>query len=203
MKIGHGLSSLAAGTSCANCSLPYATVQKNNLFSGLTQGIEGIAQFTYIKANLSPLDALANHLFANPQRSLPCLALDITDDRCHRCPLAIYQPSRPGIWMISMITPMVWFFFFQDDVIIRRVSLVCFSLFFAATCWQRIAVIFHMYRVFPMMLALKKKNESEKKTTTRPPDILHLPLHPLSTMTISAVVAVHPAVAARQEDGKT
>lgn len=62
-----------------------------------------------------------------------------------------------------MITPMVWFFFFQDDVIIRRVSLVCFSLFFAATCWQRIAVIFHMYRVFPMMLAPKNKNAKVKK----------------------------------------
>ncbi len=48
-------------------------------------------------------------------------------------------------------------FFFQDDVIIRRISLVCFSLFFAATCWQRLAVIFHMYRVFPMMLAPKIK----------------------------------------------
>ncbi len=54
-------------------------------------------------------------------------------------------------------------FFFQDDVIIRRISLVCFSLFFAATCWQRLAVIFHMYRVFPMMLAPKNKNAKVKK----------------------------------------
>lgn len=66
---------VAAGTSFANCSLPYAArIRKNNLFAGLTGGIESIAQFTHIKANLSPLDALANHLFANPQRSLPCLA---------------------------------------------------------------------------------------------------------------------------------
>ncbi len=69
----------------------------------------------------------------------------------------------PGIWMISMITPMVWFFFFQDDVIIRRVSIVCFSLFFAAICWQRLTVIIHMCRAFPMTQAPKNKNTKMKK----------------------------------------
>lgn len=69
----------------------------------------------------------------------------------------------PGIWMISMITPVVWFFFFQDDVIIRRVSIVCFSLFFAAICWQRLTVIFHMCRAFPMTQAPKNENTKMKK----------------------------------------
>lgn len=149
---------VAAGTSFANCSLPYAArIRKNNLFAGLTGGIESIAQFTHIKANLSPLDALANHLFANPQRSLPCLAWTLL---MIVAIVVLWRfASRPGrgIWMISMITPMVWFFSFQDDVIIRRVSVVCFSLLLATTCKQRLAVVFNMCRVFPMMLTPKIK----------------------------------------------
>ena len=75
MKIGHGLKEMLPPEQAAQIVHYHMQPEfKNNLFSGLTQGIEGIAQFTYIKANLSPLDALANHLFANPQRSLPCLA---------------------------------------------------------------------------------------------------------------------------------
>lgn len=96
---------VAAGTSFANCSLPYAArIRKNNLFAGLTGGIESIAQFTHIKANLSPLDALANHLFANPQRSLPCLAWTLL---MIVAIVVLWRfASRPGrgIWMISMIT---------------------------------------------------------------------------------------------------
>lgn len=93
---------VAAGTSFANCSLPYAArIRKNNLFAGLTGGIESIAQFTHIKANLSPLDALANHLFANPQRSLPCLA------RTLLMIVAIVVlwrfASRPGAWHMDDI----------------------------------------------------------------------------------------------------
>lgn len=168
MKIGHGLKEMLPPEQAAQIVHYHMQPEfkKNNLFSGLTQGIEGIAQFTYIKANLSPLDALANHLFANPQRSLPCLAWTLLMIVAIVVLWRFTSRPGPGIWMISMITPMVWFFFFQDDVIIRRVSLVCFSLFFAATCWQRIAVIFHMYRVFPMMLAPKNKNAKVKKQKT-------------------------------------
>lgn len=54
-------------------------------------------------------------------------------------------------------------FSFQDDVIIRRVSAVCFSLLLATTCKQRLAVVFNMCRVFPMMLTPKNKNAKVKK----------------------------------------
>lgn len=137
MKIGHGLEQMLPPEQAAQIVRYHMQpeFEKNNLFAGLTGGIESIAQFTHIKANLSPLDALANHLFANPQRSLPCLAWTLL---MIVAIVVLWRfASRPGrgIWMISMITPMVWFFFFQDDVIIRRVSIVCFSLLFATTCW--------------------------------------------------------------------
>ncbi|EOM5650053.1 hypothetical protein ACNCK9_003369 [Escherichia coli] len=56
-----------------------------------------------------------------------------------------------------------------------------------------------------MIQCVVQTDRHATKEATRPPGIRHrlLPLHPLSTMTISAVAAVHPAVAARQEDGKT
>lgn len=164
MKIGHGLEQMLPPEQAAQIVRYHMQpeFEKNNLFAGLTGGIESIAQFTHIKANLSPLDALANHLFANPQLSLPCLAWTVLMIVAIIVLWRFTSRPGPGIWMISMITPTVWFFCFQDDVIIRRVSVVCFSLFFAAICWQRLAVVFNMCRVFPMMLAPKIKRESEK-----------------------------------------
>ncbi|EGM8069694.1 TPM domain-containing protein [Escherichia albertii] len=170
MKIGHGLEQMLPPEQAAQIVRYHMQPEfkKNNLFSGLTQGIEGIAQFTYIKANLSPLDALANHLFANPQRSLPCLAWTLLMIVAIVVLWRFTTHPGPGIWMISMITPMVWFFCFQDDVIIRRVSVVCFSLFFAAICWQRLAVVFNICRAFPMMLAPQNKNAKVKKQKKTP-----------------------------------
>ena len=83
MKIGHGLEQMLPPEQAAQIVRYHMQpeFEKNNLFAGLTGGIESIAQFTHIKANLSPLDA-----------AMPCL--DSADDRCHHCPLAIYQPSR-------------------------------------------------------------------------------------------------------------
>ncbi len=59
MKIGHGLEEMLPPERALHQStLPYAArFEKNNLFAGLTGGIESIAQFTHIKANISPLDA--------------------------------------------------------------------------------------------------------------------------------------------------
>ncbi len=56
MKIGHGLEEMLPPEQAAQIVHYHMQPEfkKNNLFSGLTQGIEGIAQFTYIKANLSP-----------------------------------------------------------------------------------------------------------------------------------------------------
>ncbi|WP_149449755.1 TPM domain-containing protein [Escherichia albertii] len=164
MKIGHGLEQMLPPEQAAQIVRYHMQpeFEKNNLFAGLRGGIESIAQFTHIKANLSPLDALANHLFANPQLSLPCLAWTVLMIVAIIVLWRFTRRPGPGIWMISMITPMVWFFFFQDDVIIRRVSIVCFSLFFAAICWQRLTVIFHMCRAFPMTQAPKNKNTKMK-----------------------------------------
>lgn len=170
MKIGHGLEQMLPPEQAAQIVRYHMQpeFEKNNLFAGLTGGIESIAQFTHIKANLSPLDALANHLFANPQLSLPCLAWTVLMIVAIIVLWRFTSRPGPGIWMISMITPTVWFFCFQDDVIIRRVSVVCFSLFFAAICWQRLAVVFNMCRVFPMMLAPKNKNAKVKKQKKTP-----------------------------------
>ncbi|ENA4997575.1 TPM domain-containing protein [Escherichia albertii] len=168
LKMGPGLEEILPPEQAAQI-IRYrmqSEFEKNNLFAGLTRGIEGIALFTHTKASLSPLDALANHLFANPQRSLPCLAWTLLIIVAIVVLWRFTRRPGPGIWMISMITPMVWFFFFQDDVIIRRVSIVCFSLFFAAICWQRLTVIIHMCRAFPMMLAPKNKNAKVKKQKT-------------------------------------
>lgn len=165
LKMGPGLEEILPPEQAAQI-IRYrmqSEFEKNNLFAGLTRGIEGIALFTHTKASLSPLDALANHLFANPQRSLPCLAWTLLMIVAIVVLWRFTRRPGPGIWMISMITPMVWFFFFQDDVIIRRVSIVCFSLFFAAICWQRLTVIFHMCRAFPMTQAPKNKNTKMKK----------------------------------------
>ncbi|EEW3327738.1 YgcG family protein [Escherichia albertii] len=164
LKMGPGLEEILPPEQAAQI-IRYrmqSEFEKNNLFAGLTRGIEGIVLFTHTKASLSPLDALANHLFANPQRSLPCLAWTLLMIVAIVVLWRFTRRPRPGIWMISMITPMVWFFFFQDDVIIRRVSIVCFSLFFAAICWQRLTVIFHMCRAFPMTQAPKNKNTKMK-----------------------------------------
>ncbi|MDD9748323.1 TPM domain-containing protein [Escherichia albertii] len=164
LKMGPGLEEILPPEQAAQI-IRYrmqSEFEKNNLFAGLTRGIEGIALFTHTKASLSPLDALANHLFANPQRSLPCLAWTLLMIVAIVVLWRFTRRPGPGIWMISMITPMVWFFFFQDDVIIRRVSIVCFSLFFAAICWQRLTVIFHMCRAFPMTQAPKNKNTKMK-----------------------------------------
>lgn len=164
LKMGPGLEEILPPEQAAQI-IRYrmqSEFEKNNLFAGLTRGIEGIALFTHTKASLSPLDALANHLFANPQRSLPCLAWTLLMIIAIVVLWRFTRRPGPGIWMISMITPMVWFFFFQDDVIIRRVSIVCFSLFFAAICWQRLTVIFHMCRAFPMTQAPKNKNTKMK-----------------------------------------
>ncbi|EPJ2544069.1 TPM domain-containing protein [Escherichia albertii] len=165
LKMGPGLEEILPPEQAAQI-IRYrmqSEFEKNNLFAGLTRGIEGIALFTHTKASLSPLDALANHLFTNPQRSLPCLAWTLLMIVAIVVLWRFTRRPGPGIWMISMITPMVWFFFFQDDVIIRRVSIVCFSLFFAAICWQRLTVIFHMCRAFPMTQAPKNKNTKMKK----------------------------------------
>ncbi|ENB4891632.1 YgcG family protein [Escherichia albertii] len=164
MKIGHGLEQMLPPEQAAQIVRYHMQpeFEKNNLFAGLRGGIESIAQFTHIKANLSPLDALANHLFANPQLSLPCLAWTVLMIVAIIVLWRFTRRPGPGIWMISMITPTVWFFCFQDDVIIRRVSIVCFSLFFAAICWQRLTVIFHMCRAFPMTQAPKNKNTKMK-----------------------------------------
>lgn len=170
MKIGHGLEEMLPPEQAAQIVRYHMQpeFEKNNLFAGLTGGIESIAQFTHIKANLSPLDALANHLFANPQRSLPCLAWTLLMIVAIVVLWLFASRPRRGIWMISMITPMVWFFSFQDDVIIRRVSVVCFSLLLATTCKQRLAVVFNMCRVFPMMLTPKNKNAKVKKQKKTP-----------------------------------
>lgn len=164
MKIGHGLEQMLPPEQAAQIVRYHMQpeFEKNNLFAGLRGGIESIAQFTHIKANLSPLDALANHLFANPQLSLPCLAWTVLMIVAIIVLWRFTRRPGPGIWMISMMTPTVWFFCFQDDVIIRRVSIVCFSLFFAAICWQRLTVIFHMCRAFPMTQAPKNKNTKMK-----------------------------------------
>ncbi|EEY2558292.1 YgcG family protein, partial [Escherichia coli] len=63
MKIGHGLEEMLPPEQAAQIVRYHMQpeFEKNNLFAGLTGGIESIAQFTHIKANLSPLDALANH----------------------------------------------------------------------------------------------------------------------------------------------
>ncbi len=81
-------------------------------------------------------------------------------------------------------------------------TLLCFATPFPGRSYR-----FHAFRQKRCVIqCVAPTDRHVTKEATRPPDILHhrhLPLHPLSTMTISAVVAVHPAVAARQEDGKT
>ncbi|EOQ52888.1 MULTISPECIES: TPM domain-containing protein [Escherichia] len=168
MKIGHGLEEMLPPEQASQI-VRYrmqSEFEKNNLFAGLTQGVEGIALFTHTKANLSPLDALANHLFANPQRSLPCLAWTLLMIAIIAAVWRFIDNPGPVIWLISLATPVVWFCFFRDDVIIRRISFVCISLLFTAKCWRRLMVFFHMNRAFSMILAPKNKNTKAIKQNT-------------------------------------